>query len=108
MASRITYNFVILYIHDCLHEGKTNVLHQKDTHIHGLIQRTTVTSLSAPKDTRCKIHPLCINPGVPFWTCAIIITSSSEIHADVTFILEYIQSIHFDTYTQRWGVMGRS
>ena len=31
-----------------------------------LIPRTTVTSLSAPKDTRCKTHPLCVNPGVPF------------------------------------------
>ena len=33
-----------------------------------LIQRTTVTSLTAPKDTRCKTHLLCVNPGVPFWT----------------------------------------
>ena len=31
-----------------------------------LIPRTTVTSLSAPKDTLCKTHPLCVNPGVPF------------------------------------------
>ena len=31
-----------------------------------LIPRTTVTSLSAPKDTRCKTHPLYINPGVSF------------------------------------------
>ena len=30
-----------------------------------LIPRTTVTSLSEPKDTRCKTYPLCINPGVP-------------------------------------------
>ena len=33
-----------------------------------LIPRTTVTSLRAPKFTRCKTHPLCVNPGVPFWT----------------------------------------
>ena len=33
-----------------------------------LILRTTVTSLSASKNTRCKTHPLCVNPGVPFWT----------------------------------------
>ena len=31
-----------------------------------LIPRTTVTLLSVPKDTSCKMHPLCINPGVPF------------------------------------------
>ena len=31
-----------------------------------LIPRTTVTSLITPKDTRCKTHPLCVNPGVPF------------------------------------------
>ena len=31
--------------------------------------RTTVTSLSVPKNTRCKTHSLCVNPGVPFWTC---------------------------------------
>ena len=34
-----------------------------------LIPRTTVTSLSVPKDTRCKTHPLRVNSGVPFWTC---------------------------------------
>ena len=34
-----------------------------------LIPRTTVTSLSAPKDTCCKTHPLCVNHGVPFWMC---------------------------------------
>ena len=34
--------------------------------IHCLIPRTTVTSLSAPNDTRCKTHPLCVNLGVPF------------------------------------------
>ena len=28
-----------------------------------------VTSLRVPKDTRCKAHPLCVNTGVPFWTC---------------------------------------
>ena len=33
-----------------------------------LIPRTTVMSLIALKDTRCKTHPLCVNPGVPFWT----------------------------------------
>ena len=33
-----------------------------------LIPRTTVTSLSAFKDTRYKTHPLCVNSGVPFWT----------------------------------------
>ena len=32
----------------------------------GLISRTTVASLSVPKDTRCKTHPLCVNPDVPF------------------------------------------
>ena len=31
-----------------------------------LTPRTTVTSLSMPKDTRCKTHPLCVNPGFPF------------------------------------------
>ena len=31
-----------------------------------LVPRTTVTSLSAFKDTRYKTHPVCVNPGVPF------------------------------------------
>ena len=31
-----------------------------------LVRRTTVTSLSVPKDRRCKTHPLCVNPGVSF------------------------------------------
>ena len=31
-----------------------------------LIPRTTVTSLSAPKNTHCKTHPVCVNPGVLF------------------------------------------
>ena len=34
-----------------------------------LIPRTTVTLLNAHKDTCCKTHPLCVNHGVPFWTC---------------------------------------
>ena len=29
-----------------------------------LIPRTTVTSLSTISDTRCKTHPLCVNPGI--------------------------------------------
>ena len=33
-----------------------------------LIPRTTVTSLIASKNTRCKTHLLCVNLGVPFWT----------------------------------------
>ena len=62
--------------------------------------RTTVTSLSTPKDTRCKTHPLCVNPGVPFWTrekthkfCARWQASSSGLPADVTVVLEVRQSI---------------
>ena len=31
-----------------------------------LTPRTSVTSLSASNDTRCKTYPLCVNPGVPF------------------------------------------
>ena len=31
-----------------------------------LITRTTVMSLSASKNTCCKMHPLCVNHGVPF------------------------------------------
>ena len=66
-----------------------------------LIPRTTVTSLSAPKDTRCcKTHPLCVNPGVPFWTCEKTHklrvrwqASSSGIRADVTVVLEVRQSL---------------
>ena len=33
----------------------------------GLISRTTVTSLSASKDKRCKTHHLRVNPGIPFF-----------------------------------------
>ena len=33
-----------------------------------LISRTTVTSLRASNDKRCKTHYLCVNPGIPFWT----------------------------------------
>ena len=33
-----------------------------------LIPRSTMTSLSAPKDTHCKAHTLYVNPGVPFRT----------------------------------------
>ena len=65
-----------------------------------LIPRTTVTSLSAPKDTRCKTHPLCVNPGVPVWTRekthkfrARWQACSSGIRADVTVVLEVRQSI---------------
>ena len=65
-----------------------------------LTQRTTVTSLSAPNDTRCKTHPLCVNLGVPFWTCEITHklrarwqASSPGIRADVTVVLEVRQSI---------------
>ena len=32
------------------------------------IPRTTVTSLGAPKEIRCKTHPLGVNPGILFWT----------------------------------------
>ena len=65
-----------------------------------LIPRTTVTSLSASKNTCCKTHPLCVNPGVPFWTCekthklrARWQWSSSGIRTDVTVVLEVRQSI---------------
>ena len=65
-----------------------------------LIMKTTVTSLSAPKDTRCKTHPLCVNLGVPFWTREKTHklhtwwqASSSGIHADVTVVLEVRLSI---------------
>ena len=65
-----------------------------------LIPRTTVTSLSTPKDTRCKPHPLCVNPGVPFWTREKTHklrsrwqAFSSWIRADVTVVLEVRQSI---------------
>ena len=65
-----------------------------------LIPRMTVTSPSAPKDTRCKSHPLCVNPGVPFWMRekthklrARWQASSSGIRADVTVVLEVRQSI---------------
>ena len=39
---------------------------ESSIHILCLIPRTTVTSLSAPKNTRCKMHPLCVNPGFRF------------------------------------------
>ena len=32
-------------------------------------ERPWPSSLSAPKDTRCKTHPWCINDNVPFWKC---------------------------------------
>ena len=53
-----------------------------------LISRTTVTSLSVPKDTRGKTHPLCVNPGVPFWTREKTHKLSNvhyEIHMPITF-----------------------
>ena len=65
-----------------------------------LIPRTTVTSLSAPKDTRCKTHPLSVNPGVPFWTreklhklYAWWHPSSSEYTRNITVVLDVRQSI---------------
>ena len=65
-----------------------------------LIQRKTVTSLSAPKDTRCKTYPLSVNPGAPFWTRetkhklrARWQASLSGIRADVTVVLRVRQSI---------------
>ena len=65
-----------------------------------LIPRTTVTSLIASKNTRCKMHPLCVNLGVPFWMrekthklCAWWQASSSGIRADVMAVLEVRQSI---------------
>ena len=58
-----------------------------------LIPRTTVTSLSSPKDTRCKTHHICVNAGVPFWTRdkthklrARWKASLSGIRADVTVV----------------------
>ena len=69
-----------------------------------LIPRTTVTSLSASKDTRCKTHPLSVNPGVPFWTCEKLHklrarwhASSSEYTCDITVVLEVRQSIVGET-----------
>ena len=60
-----------------------------------LIPRTTVTSLSAPRDKRCKTHPLCVHPGVPFErrrkTSVFV---RSRIHADVTVVLKVRQSIN--------------
>ena len=65
-----------------------------------LIMRTTVTSLRAPKDTRCKRHHPSVNPGVPFWMRekthklrARWQESSFRIRADVTVVLEVRQSI---------------
>ena len=65
-----------------------------------LIPRTTVTSLIASKNTRCKTHPLCVNLGVPFWTRKKTHklhtrwqASSSGTRADVTVVLEVRQSI---------------
>ena len=59
----------------------------------------------APKDTRCNTHPLCVNPGVPFWTrektCKLRArwqASSSGIRADVTVVLEVRQSIGVDLW----------
>ena len=64
------------------------------------IPRMTVTSLSVPKDTRCRTHHLCVNPGVPFWTRekkhklrARWQVSSSGIRADVTVILDLRHSL---------------
>ena len=49
---------------------------------------------------QCKMHPLCVNPGVPFWNRekthklrARWQASSSRIRADVTVVLEVRQSI---------------
>ena len=59
-----------------------------------------MTSLRAPKDARCKTHPLCVNPGVPFWTREkthrLLVrwqASSPGIRADVTVVLKVRQSI---------------
>ena len=69
-----------------------------------LIPRTTVTSLIAPKDTRCKTHPYCINHGVPLWTRetthklrARWQASLSGIRADVTVVLGTRHSIHTES-----------
>ena len=73
-----------------------------------LIPRTTVTSLSTSKETRCKT----VIPGVPFWTRekthklrARWQASSSGICADVTVVLDVRQSIdtkNLDTRT--WSI----
>ena len=59
-----------------------------------LNRRTTVTSLSAPKDTDCKTHPLFINHGVPFRTrlnknC---MRDSKQLHLECTMFQTYINS----------------
>ena len=56
--------------------------------------------VTEPKDTRCKTRPLCVKPGVPFWTRekthklrARWQASSSGIRADITVVLEVRESI---------------
>ena len=45
-----------------------------------LIPRTTVTSLSAPKEKCCKMHPLSVNTGILFYTCEITIWNTRWCH----------------------------
>ena len=77
-----------------------------------LIPRMTVTSLIALQDTRCKTHPVCVNPGVPFWTRekthkfrARDQASSTGIRADVTVVLVLRQSIDRNSKEIYWALV---
>ena len=79
-----------------------------------LILRTTVTSLSAHRDTRGKTHALCVDPGVPFWTRETTHklrtrwqASSSGIRADITVVLKVKQSIA-TTLDNKWEMRRRN
>ena len=52
----------------CVHNLMFEV-ENKDIVYTCLILKTTVKSLSVSTDKRSKIHPLHVNPGIPFWRC---------------------------------------
>ena len=100
MSHRICENMMWSAPDECLVASMPPSHHTKQICILCLIPRTTVTSLIASKNTRCKMHPLCVNVGVPFWTRekthmlhARWQASSSGIRADVTVVLVVRQSI---------------
>ena len=68
------------------------MIYNYEYYILGLIPGTTVTSLSAPKDTRCKTH------SIPVFLFECVRKKSTScaragIHADVTVVLEVRRSI---------------
>ena len=93
-------------IYKLFHKLKKPHLTADENPILCLIPRTTVMSLSAPKNTRCKTHPFNMHQSrCSFFervrkhtSCArddkrLLQASSSGIRADVTVVLEVRQSI---------------